>query len=226
MQPGRRTGPPETPLGDADFLRVFMPYEIRLAQRRALVWGSEDEERLPSAFIGLYLVRLERTLAGEHSPSGALPLPMKAAAERLRVALRDSDILCRLSPHEFLAVVRDLDAANGHVVAQRCLTAVARLPELTGPGLRARVGFVVYPLSDKPDLPIARWSELVELTRSLSSRDAGGAPSSGYGLLRDPRAGAAQIPETDLLSLLFEDLETLVASGVVTLQRVRLLAGL
>lgn len=226
MQPGRRTGPPETPVGDADFLRVFMPYELRLAQRRALVWGTEDERRFPSASIGLYLVRLERTLTGEQSAAGTLPLPMDAAADSLRVALRDSDILCRLSPAEFLAVVRDLESSHGHVVAQRCLTAVARLPELTGPGLRARVGYVVYPLSDKPNLPVTEWTRLVELTRGLSSRDAGGAPSSGYGIIRDPEAGSAQIPETDLLPLLFEDIDTLIRSAVVRLQRVRLLAGL
>src|SRR5512137_2806044 len=26
---------------DNDFLNVFMPYELRLAQRRAMVWGAE-----------------------------------------------------------------------------------------------------------------------------------------------------------------------------------------
>ena len=49
----------EEPIADLDFLRVFLPYELRLAQRRAMVSGSQSSDGLSSSCLGLYLIRLE-----------------------------------------------------------------------------------------------------------------------------------------------------------------------
>ena len=52
--PQKRTSPPVAGL---DFLRVFLPYELRLAQRQAMVSSSQSPDGAPSSCLGLYLVR-------------------------------------------------------------------------------------------------------------------------------------------------------------------------
>ena len=51
--------PSDVPVAGLDFLKTFLPYELRLAQRRAMVTSSRSPDRSPGACLGLYFVRLE-----------------------------------------------------------------------------------------------------------------------------------------------------------------------
>lgn len=215
-------------MGDVAFLRTFLPYELRLAQRRALVWGSGEQDQLPAPFLGLCLLRLESRIVGERiADPGGSESPLVSVSRLVREVLRDSDVPVEMPDGELLAIVRDLDPEKAYVVAQRLLSAAARSSVLGDAGLRVRVGYVVYPLSSKPDLPPWQWPSLLDLARMLSSRDAGGAPSSGYGLIGvQDGLSVASMPESDLIPLLLRDLDSLAGSGIVQVQRVRVLVGM
>ena len=75
MSPVQKTLTDRLPVVDLEFLRQFVPYELLLAQRRAMVWGSAASERLPIAYIGIYLVRLEpyKPPDNEEFPGGMIP---------------------------------------------------------------------------------------------------------------------------------------------------------
>jgi hypothetical protein len=214
----------EIPEPDLGFFRVFLPYELLLAQRRAMIWGTMPEEELPSVFVGFYLLRLEP--AADHGfPSGR----EGAAAigdhlqQIIRSVIRDSDITGRLSDQEHLIVLRDVNPQQAYVVTQRLLTAASRSEILDAAGLATRVGYVVYPLSAQPDFPAAHWQTLIELARVLGRYGHGGGRASGFGVLRGPQGGEAQIPESDLIPLVFQDAESLVKAGVIRIQRIHLM---
>lgn len=214
-------------MADAAFLEVFMPYEIRLAQRRAMVWASMDAADIPSAFIGLYLVRLEGGDAAGTRPGLAAHEPLsRHVLDLLHGAIRDSDIPVRLSDREHFVVLRDLDPQHAYVVAQRFLAAAGGSALLRAADLRIRMGYLVYPLSLQPDYPAARWSDLVELTRRLAGLNTGSGPAAGRGLLRGQETAATGIPETDLVPLAFQDLETLTHNGILQLQRINIVSGI
>lgn len=210
---------------DERFFRIFVPYEIRLAQRRAMEWGDAPGDPPPSTFLGLYLVRY--TVGGRPVAPAAGQRPPELGAQVLRLlqdALRDSDVPGRLGPGELLAVVRDLDPMQAYVVAQRFLAAANRSEELRAADVRTRVGYVIYPLSNQANFPAERWNTLLDLARKISERAATG-PATGYGVLRGPDAAASALPETDLVPLAFEDPDSLMKAGLLSLQRIHLLPG-
>jgi hypothetical protein len=93
---------------DNDFLDVFMPYELRLAQRRAMVWGADAPDLQPNAYIGLYLVRLEPAAGVAGPPWDTVGRTVSGhTMSLLRKVLRDSDIPAVISDWEFMAVLRD-----------------------------------------------------------------------------------------------------------------------
>ena len=49
----------EAPQADADFCEIFMPYEIRLAQRRTMVEQTLGLPELTRSSLGLYLIHVE-----------------------------------------------------------------------------------------------------------------------------------------------------------------------
>ncbi len=207
------------PGADAEFFRIFIPYEIRLARRRAMGWGSTPREMLPPLFLGLFLVRLVPA-AGQNTPGGVSPdeiLPV------LRTAIRDSDIVGALGDDEYLAVVHDLDPDQSYAVAQRLLSLGRRSPLLTSAGLTCEVGFVVYPLTTQPNFPGERWPDLVALARKVGRRDPDSTDVSCLGILRGTNIADADIPETDLVDLASQDLDSLVSAGLIRLQRIRLM---
>jgi hypothetical protein len=224
---GADKGIPELPVPDLDFLRVFMPYEIRLAQRRAMLGNKDPRASLSSTFVGLYLVRLQ-PVSGDWFPSSVEGGGQigKHVTELLRDAMRDSDIPFNLSDQEHLTILRDIDPQHAYVVAQRFLTNAGRSDLLRAAGLKTRVGYVIYPLSTQPNFPVDQWERLVELARVLSGRGDPTGPASGYGLLRGPQMEEANIPETDLVPLAFQDVDSLVRAGILQIQRIHLLPGI
>jgi hypothetical protein len=217
----------DLPEPDLDFLKVFMPYELRLAQRRAMISNNDSHKGLADIFLGLYLVRLE-PVAGDWFPKsleGGMQIGIHLT-QLLREAVRDSDIHFKLSDREHLAVLRDLDPQHAYVVAQRFLTMAGRSDLLRAAGLRTRVGYLIYPLSTQPNFPVDQWERLIELARFIGDRGDPSGPASGYGLLRGEQVAATGIPETDLVPLAFQDPESLVQNGLLRIQRIHLLPGI
>ncbi len=215
------------PEPDLAFLRIFMPYELRLAQRRAMMGKKDPRNVLTSTFVGLYLVRLQ-AVSSDWFPSsieGGNQIGIRVT-QLLREAMRDSDIPFKLSDQEHLVVLRDIDPQHAYVVAQRFLTLAGRSDLLRAAGLRTRVGYVIYPLSTQPNFPVEQWETLIDLARTMSDRGERSGPASGYGVLRGPQMETANIPETDLVPLAFQDTNSLVKAGLLQLQRIHLLPGI
>ncbi|MEE4270119.1 MAG: hypothetical protein V2I67_00490 [Thermoanaerobaculales bacterium] len=215
------------PEPDLDFLRVFMPYELRLAQRRAMMGRKDPRYALSSTFVGLYVVRLQ-AVEGDWFPSsieGGAQIGIHVS-HLLREAMRDSDIPFKLSDQEHLVVLRDIDPQHAYVVAQRFLTMASRSDLLRAAGLKTRVGYIIYPLSTQPNFPVDQWETLVDVARTMSDRGDRTGPASGFGLLRGPNMVEANIPETDLIPLAFQDSDTLVRAGFLQIQRIHLLPGI
>lgn len=217
----------DLPQPDEEFLRVFMPYELRLAQRRAMMGHRDPRYALSSTFVGLYLVRLQ-AVTGDWFPSsieGGHQIGIHVT-QLLSEAMRDSDIPFKLSNQEHLVVLRDIDPQHAYVVAQRFLTMAGRSDLLRAAGLKTRVGYVIYPLSTQPNFPVEHWENLVDLARTMSDRGEKTGPASGYGVLRGPQMENANIPETDLIPLAFQDSDSLVKAGLLQIQRIHLLPGI
>jgi hypothetical protein len=212
---------------DIDFLDVFMPYELRLAQRRAMVWGADAPDLQPNAYVGIYLVRLETAAGVEGPPWDTVGRSISEhTMTLLRRVLRDSDIPAVISDWEFLAVLRDVDPQRAFVVAQRFLASAGESDELREAGLLTRVGYVIYPLSPQPNLPSDRWHLLLDLARHMSERGRTTASPCGFGLLRGPHLVETGIPESDLVPLAFQNVETLTKAGILQIQRIQVLAGM
>jgi hypothetical protein len=217
----------DLPLPDLDFLRVFMPYELRLAQRRAMMGNRDPRTLLSSTFVGLYLVKL-KSVSGDWFPSsieGGHQIGIHVT-QLLREAMRDSDIPFKLADDEHLVILRDIDPQHAYVVAQRFLTLAGRSDLLRAAGLRTRVGYVIYPLSTQPNFPVGQWEQLVGLARVMSDLGDRSGPASGYGVLRGPQMETANIPETDLVPLAFQDSNSLVKAGLLQIQRIHLMPGI
>ncbi len=219
--------PLELPPVDLAFLRTFLPYEVRLAQRRAMTWDDTPVDELPADFLGLYVVRLQ-PLEGHRTPD-----PEKGGAELaehldeiLHSVLRDSDLAAQVSPHEYLAVARDLEPGHSYAVAQRLLSHLGHSEIVRGANLGVRVGYLVYPLSTQPNFPPMQWATLADLARKVGARGGSAAVATGFGLMRGPHMAEANLPERDLVPLAFEDLDSLIRAGILRLQRIHLLPGL
>ena len=63
------------PVVDLDFLQKFVPYELLLAQRRAMVLGTSRAKEFPNAYIGLYVIRLEPLPSQRQRETGQKWLP-------------------------------------------------------------------------------------------------------------------------------------------------------
>lgn len=213
------------PVADLDFLRIFLPYELRLAQRQAMVSGSKSVDGAPSSCLGLYLVRLE-PMSGDWFPASAEGGSQIGdhIQDLLAEVVRDSDIPVRMSDQEHLAVLRDLDPNHTYAVSQRFLTSASDSDLLQAANLRTRVGYVIYPLSSQPNYPPSQWENVVELARRMSAYGEPSGRASGNGLLRGPNMSETGIPESDLIPLAIRDPEALVKPGLLQIQRIHLLS--
>jgi hypothetical protein len=215
--------PTRPPVADRSFLSIFLPYELRLAQRQAMVSGSKSPDGMPESCLGLYYVRLE-PMSGNWFPA-----PAEGGSQigdhvqnMLRDVIRDSDIPVRLSDQEHLAVLRDLDPQHTYAVSQRFLTSATESDLLQAADLRTRVGYIVYPLSGQPNFPTEQWETVVELARKMSDRGDAVGRACGHGLLRGHDLAETSIPESDLIPLAVRDPEALVKVGLLQIQRIRL----
>jgi hypothetical protein len=212
------------PVADGDFLRIFLPYEMRLAQRRAMVSSSRSPDRSPGTCLGLYFVRLE-PIKGDWFPADVEG--GEQIGDHIQVLLqdviRDSDIPVRLNNQEHLAVLRDLDPEHTYVVSQRFLAMAADSDLLLAANLRTRVGYVVYPLSSQPNFPAEQWETVVGLARKMSDRAQPSGRACGHGLLRGPGMVESGIPESDLIPLALRDPDALVKVGLLQIQRIHLM---
>jgi hypothetical protein len=213
------------PVADLDFLRIFLPYELRLAQRQAMVSGSRSPDGSPSSCLGLYLVRLE-PMSGDWFPASAEGGRQIGdhIQDLLVEVVRDSDIPVRISDQEHLAILRDLDPQQTYAVSQRFLASAADSDLLQAANLRTRVGYVVYPLSSQPNYPTSQWENIVELARRMSAYGEPSGRACGNGLLRGPDMTETGIPESDLIPLAIRDPEALVKPGLLQIQRIQLLS--
>ena len=215
---------PQLPIADAAFFETFMPYEIRLAQRRAMVWGAKSVTDMPITFFGLYLVRLEPQ-ASNRFPSreqGGDELG-QTLFDLLRSVLRDSDVPGWFKNQEHVAIARDTDPEHAHVIAERFLSAARKNEQLRSAGMQARIGYLVYPLSSPPNFPVEKWHFLVDLARLLSLRDPASSSTSGYGLVRGDDAASSGVPEADLIPIALQNPEPMINAGLIKLQRVQVL---
>ncbi len=220
----RRADQPNNSVAGHEFLKIFLPYELRLAQRRAMVTSSRSPDRSPGTCLGLYFVRLE-PITGDWFPA-----PLEGGAQisahiqtLLRDVIRDSDIPIRLSDQEHLAILRDLDPEHTYVVSQRFLAMAADSDLLLAANLRTRVGYVVYPLSSQPNFPAEQWATVVDLARKMSDRAQPSGRACGHGLLRGPGMAESGIPESDLIPLALRDPDALVKVGLLQIQRIHLM---
>jgi hypothetical protein len=216
--------PQAAPVADRKFLSVFLPYELRLAQRQAMVMSSRSANGTPGSCLGIYLVRLE-PMTGNWFPAS-----IEGGAQigdhiqlLLKRVIRDSDIPVRLSDQEHLAVLRDLDPEHTYVVSQRFLASAADSDLLQAANLRTRVGYIVYPLSGQPNFPTQQWETIVDLARAMSDRGDVSGRACGHGLLRGPDSIETNIPESDLIPLAIRDPEALVKVGLLQIQRIHLM---
>jgi hypothetical protein len=214
-------------VADYDFLRVFMPREIRLAQRQAMLQSSRSSDGELTSCLGIYLVQLE-PVAGNSFPASA-----EGGArigdhiqEFLTEVIRDSDIPVRLSDREHLAILRDLDPEQTYVVSQRFLSSANGSDLLQAANLRTRIGYLVYPLSSQPNHPPQQWEKLIELARVMSQYGEPSGRACGNGLMRGPGMTGAGIPESDLVPLAIHDPEGLVKVGMLQIQTIHLVPGL
>ena len=220
----KRSTPQDPPVADLDFLRIFLPYELRLAQRQAMVSSSRSAEGLPSSCLGLYLVRLE-PMTGDWFPASAEGGSQIGdhVQTLLSDVLRDSDIPIRMSDQEHLAILRDLDPEHTYVVSQRFLASAAESDLLHAANLRTRVGYVIYPLSTQPNYPTQKWENIIELARRKSDRGETEERAIGHGLLRGPSMTETGIPESDLVPLATRDPDALVKVGLLQIQKIHLM---
>ena len=214
------------PVADLDFLRIFLPYELRLAQRQAMVSSSKSNDGTPSSCLGIYVVRLE-PMSGDWFPAAADGGAQISdhIQDMLFDVIRDSDIPVRMSDQEHLAILRDLDPQQTYAVSQRFLTSAFDSDILHAANLRIRVGYVIYPLSSQPNYPTSQWENIVELARRMSALGEASGRASGNGLLRGPEMADSGIPESDLIPLAMRDPESLVKPGLLQIQRIQLLSS-
>jgi hypothetical protein len=212
------------PIADAKFFETFLPYEIRLAQRRAMVWGAKSVPDMPVTFFGIYLARLEptgsRKFPGKDDGGGRLGQHLY---DLLRSVLRDSDVPGWFKNQEHIVVARDINPEQAYVIAERFLTAARKSEVLTAAQMKARIGYVIYPLSSPPNFPVDKWSILIDLARLLSLKEPSNPTTAGYGLVRGDDAASSGVPEADLIPLALQNPEAMVEAGLIKLQRVQLL---
>jgi hypothetical protein len=218
----------DTPdVADYDFLRIFMPREVRLAQRQAMLQSSQSSGGDPSSCLGIYLVRLE-PIEGDWFPASAEGGSQIGdhIQEILTEVIRDSDIPARLSNQEHLAILRDLDPEQTFVVGQRFLSSATKSDLLRAANLRARIGYIIYPLSSQPNHPPQQWEKLIELARVMSQYGESSGRASGNGLLRGPSMAEAGIPESDLIPLAIRDPDALAKVGMLQIQKIHLVPSI
>lgn len=213
------------PLGDEDFFSVFLPYELRLTQRRAMVWSAQGEE-VSNQFLGLYVFGLApREGCKIPAPGSGGDELEEHAASLVRGSTRESDVPGRIGPLEYLVVARDLSAVQSYVPAQRFLTAAVRSDMIRGANLVPRVDYLVYPLSLKPNYPPSEWRSLLELTRTVGRIGRPRGMAAGCGLMRGPSADEADIPETDLIMIALQDPKPLLQNGLLKVSRIHMMPG-
>jgi len=221
------TSPPGEQVADRAFLEIFLPYELRLAQRQAMVSSTRSEEGSPGSCLGIYIVRLE-PITGDWFPASAEGGSQVGdhVHSLLKDAIRDSDLPIRMSDQEHVAILRDLDPQQTYVVSQRFLASAAESDLLQAANLRTRVGYVVYPLSSQPNFPASQWETILDLARAMSQRGNPVGRATGYGLLRGPNMVETGIPESDLIPLAIRDPDALAKVGLLQIQRINLMPNI
>jgi len=222
---GQKDVPDLRPVVDVDFLELFLPPEIRLAQRRSMLQCSQSLDGALNSCLGFYLVRVDPAPGKEFPPSsegGAFIGDHVQAL--LSQVVRDSDIPARLSDQEQLVILRDLDPNQTFVVSQRFLSSAADSAVLQAADLYTRVGYVIYPLSSQPNHPPQQWESLVGLARTMSAYGNPTGRATGHGLLRGPNMMDTGIGESDLIPLAIRDPGSLVKVGLVQILKIHLVS--
>jgi len=165
-----------------------------------MVSSSQSPDGAPSSCLGLYLVRLE-PVSGDWFPAaadGGAQIGDHIQA-LLTDVIRDSDIPVRMSDQEHLAILRDLDPHHTYTVSQRFLASASDSDLLHAANLRARVGYVIYPLSSQPNYPPSQWENIVELARRMSA--FGNPTGRASGIRARTAASSACLPVTPAQSI-------------------------
>jgi hypothetical protein len=212
-------------VADPDFLKIFLPPEIRLAQRQSMLRRSISPDGSPSSCLGFYLVRLEP------APGTEFPATDKGGSligdhvqALLNAVIRDSDIPARLSDLEHLVILRDLDPDQTYAVSQRFLSSASDSDLLKAAELNTRVGYVIYPLSSQPNHPPEQWESLIDLARAMSTHGDPRGRATGNGLLRGPKVMDLGISESDLIPLAIRDPDSLAKVGLLKIMKIQLMS--
>jgi hypothetical protein len=218
--------PEPRPVADLDFLKIFLPPEIRLAQRQSMVQSSTSPDGSLHSCLGFYLVRLEPA-SGKGFPTTDTggSLVGNHIEALLNTVVRDSDIPARLSDQEHLVILRDLDPDHTYVVSQRFLSSASDSDILRAADLNTRVGYVIYPLSSQPNHPPQQWDMLIELARTMSAHGDPTGRATGNGLLRGPNVMDLGISESDLIPMLIRDPLSLAKVGMVQIMKIHLMSN-
>ena len=133
-------------------------------------------------------------------------------ARRLRLALRDDDLIVRWGGEEFLLLVRTVRRAEVDALVERLLHAIAALPVSCGAQrvpVSASIGFASFPLERALlALPIEQAVDLVDTAMYLAKASG---RHRAYGLRR------ADAVDAQALMLLSRDLEAAARAGQVEL---------
>ncbi len=136
---------------------------------------------------------------------------LRQAADVVRAAVREEDLVVRWGGEEFLIIALDTQAAELPVLAERVRERLANHRFDTGAGQpitrTASIGFVAMPLlADRPEA--FNWEQLVSLADQGLYRAKASGRNRWVGLLPDPRADSRSAPPE-------ADWDALVAAGYV-----------
>jgi hypothetical protein len=208
------------PLANFDFLRTFLPRELALVRRAATVQGPRRRAMDREHHLGLFALQLPVPATADNG--GGEPDFTELIAGIVECSVLDSDFPVAIDRNTFVVVCRHLSLEQSAVIAQQIVSLASRSEELAGIIGGISLGYVLYPLSPVPNLPVEDWPVLLEMARRLASA-AREAPDGLRGLGLIPRYNGQEGPriaESDLLRIALTDLPAVEREQLLRLVRV------
>jgi len=215
-----RAGSP-TPVANFDFLRTFLPRELALVRRAASIRGPRRRAVDREHHLGLFALQLPAASPG--GPSAAAPDFTELVAGIVECSVMDSDFPVAVDRNTFVVICRQLSLEQSAVIAQQMVSLASRSAELACMTGEISLGYVLYPLSPVPNLPVEDWPVLLEMAARLAAAahdtDEG---LRGLGLIpRYDGPAGPRISESDLLRIALTDLPAIEREELLRLVRVR-----
>jgi diguanylate cyclase (GGDEF)-like protein/PAS domain S-box-containing protein len=135
-----------------------------------LVWGEENNQLVGLLFIDLDGFKPVNDTLG-HDIGDLL---LKAVAQRIKNALRSSDIVCRLGGDEFTAILPGIkQSGDGAIVADKILKTLSQAFMINGNSIAisASIGISIYPLDGETDEILIKKADLAMYQAKKSGRN-------------------------------------------------------